>query len=101
MKIMSPLTFLFTNNLILQSLFLTLSLSLLKIPILFLQGLHTYIHPDEVNPSAAPNGGLRAAIRRPGTSDHQELKPENNPKKNLNSTKTKLRSSDSSSHHLN
>ncbi|KAL7183840.1 hypothetical protein ACSBR2_026089 [Camellia fascicularis] len=78
MKIMSPLTLLFTNNLILQStlvLFLTLSLSFLKIPILFLQGLHTYIHPDDVNPSAAPNGGVRAAIRRPGTSDHQELKP--------------------------
>ncbi|KAM7499632.1 hypothetical protein LguiA_024046 [Lonicera macranthoides] len=61
-----------TKNLILHvtlSLTLTLLLSILKIPILFLHGLHTYIHPDDVNPNNSKSaGGLRAAIRRPGTS---------------------------------
>lgn len=54
------------KNLILQlslSLTLTLLLTFLKIPIFFLRGLHTYIHPDNVQ------SGVRAAIRRPDASD--------------------------------
>ncbi|XP_057475606.1 uncharacterized protein LOC130763658 [Actinidia eriantha] len=72
---MSPLHLLPHNNLILQAI-LALCLSLLfpffKIPIFFLQGLHTYIHPDDV--SHAGNGP-RAAIRRPGAD------PEPKPRK--------------------
>ncbi|XP_059629302.1 uncharacterized protein LOC132271825 [Cornus florida] len=61
-------------NLILQALLalsLTTILSLLKISTLFLHGLHTYVHPDDVSPnnSSRQGGGIRAAIRRPGTSD--------------------------------
>lgn len=44
--------------------FLTLLLILLKIPILFLQGLHTYIHPENL----AQQNGVKAAIRRPSSS---------------------------------
>ncbi|KAL7003324.1 hypothetical protein U1Q18_004482 [Sarracenia purpurea var. burkii] len=71
---MSPLYHLTYNSLILQAtvaLCLSLSLSLFKIPVVFLQGLHTYIHPDDVNPTSS---GARAAIRRPGASD-ADLKP--------------------------
>ncbi|KAJ9139906.1 hypothetical protein P3X46_030598 [Hevea brasiliensis] len=57
------------KNLISQislSISLTLLLIFLKIPILFLQGLHTYIHPDNL----AQQNGVKAAIRRPSsTSD--------------------------------
>ncbi|KDP22305.1 hypothetical protein JCGZ_26136 [Jatropha curcas] len=56
------------NNLILQaslSIALTLFLVFLKIPILFLQGLHTYIHPENLG----QQNGVKAAIRRPSTSD--------------------------------
>ncbi|GFZ15316.1 hypothetical protein Acr_24g0015060 [Actinidia rufa] len=47
---MSPLHFLPHNNLILQAILalcLSLSFPFFKIPIFFLQGLHTYIHPDD------------------------------------------------------
>ncbi|GAV72501.1 Tmemb_161AB domain-containing protein [Cephalotus follicularis] len=59
------------KNLIIQtalSLTLTLILTFLKIPILFLQGLHTYIHPENVGQNNN-NHGIRAAIRRPSTSE--------------------------------
>lgn len=59
------------KNLLLQlslSLTLTLILTFVKLPILFLQGLYTYIHPDSVNQNTATNG-VRAAIRRPEASD--------------------------------
>ncbi|XP_031269501.1 uncharacterized protein LOC116127978 [Pistacia vera] len=59
------------NNLILQavlSLSLTLLLTYLKIPVLFLQGLFTYVHPDHVGNNNTQQG-VRAAIRRPSSSD--------------------------------
>ncbi|MBA0806418.1 hypothetical protein Gohar_005872 [Gossypium harknessii] len=63
------------SNLILQTLFslsLTLVLTFLKIPVFFLQGLHTYIHPDNVaghhGGPASSSSGVRAAIRRPSDS---------------------------------
>ncbi|WCJ36620.1 hypothetical protein M5689_017810 [Euphorbia peplus] len=43
------------------SISLTLLLVFLKIPIYFLLGIHTYIHPDNV----PQQNGLKAAIRRP------------------------------------
>ncbi|KAF4399768.1 hypothetical protein G4B88_022851 [Cannabis sativa] len=58
--------FLTYKNLLLQallSLSLTLFLVFLKIPIFFLHGLFTYIHPDNLS------NGVKAAIRRPDTSD--------------------------------
>ncbi|XP_057774395.1 LOW QUALITY PROTEIN: uncharacterized protein LOC130993505 [Salvia miltiorrhiza] len=67
-----------TSNLILHAAFaisLTLILSLLKIPALFLHGLHTYIHPDDVNPNATTSSGIRAAIRRPGAAESEQPKP--------------------------
>ncbi|KAH6828099.1 hypothetical protein C2S53_014940 [Perilla frutescens var. hirtella] len=69
-----------TSNLIIHTVFaisLTLILSLLKIPALFLHGLHTYIHPDDVNPNAttSTSSGIRAAIRRPGATDSEHPKP--------------------------
>lgn len=70
---------LYTNNLILHTAFaisLTLLLSFLKIPALFLHGLHTYIHPDDVNPNgSSSSSGIRAAIRRPGAMDSEQPKP--------------------------
>lgn len=64
------------NNLILHTVFaisLTLILSFLKIPALFLYGLHTYIHPDDVNPNNNTSSkGIRAAIRRPGALDSEQ-----------------------------
>nr|GEY81869.1 transmembrane protein 161B [Tanacetum cinerariifolium]GFB20823.1 transmembrane protein 161B [Tanacetum cinerariifolium] len=63
-------------NLIIQtsiSLILTLLFTLLNIPSFILNGLHTYIHPDDVTPSN-PNSNIKAAIRRPGET-HGELKP--------------------------
>lgn len=63
------------RNLILYtclSLTLTLILKFLKIPILFLHGLFTYVHPDTVDGSKK---GVRAAIRRPDSdSSGFELK---------------------------
>lgn len=62
------------KNLILYTslcLTLTLILKLLKIPIFFLHGLFTYIHPDAVDNSK----GIKAAIRRPDSdSSSFELK---------------------------
>ncbi|CAN8252688.1 unnamed protein product [Cochlearia groenlandica] len=61
------------KNLILQtslSLFLTLILSFLKIPIIFLNGLYTYIQPENLGgKNSGGNGGVRAAIRRPSSVD--------------------------------
>ncbi|XP_068330490.1 uncharacterized protein [Pyrus communis] len=60
------------KNLILQislSLTLTLLLTFLKIPVFFLRGLHTYIHPDNVQ------SGVRAAIRRPDGPDSASGQP--------------------------
>ncbi|XP_009603018.1 uncharacterized protein [Nicotiana tomentosiformis] len=75
----SSLLLLLSSNLFLQST-LALSLSLLlhfiKIPALFLSGLFTYVHPDDVAPTNPSSNGIRAAIRRPGsTNDNSELKP--------------------------
>lgn len=75
----SPITSLIlsTNNLILHTVFavsLTLLFSFFKIPTLLLHGLHTYIHPDDVNPGSN-SGGLRAAIRRPGAIGSEQVKP--------------------------
>ncbi|XP_052184432.1 uncharacterized protein LOC127796374 [Diospyros lotus] len=78
------LLFISTNNLILQAtvaLCLSLTLSFFKIPALFLHGLHTYIHPDDVNPPTG--GGVRAAIRRPGAAPDPELKPRKRSKDKL------------------
>lgn len=56
------------KNLILQ---ITLSLSLsiilyfISLPSLFLVGLNTYIHPDDVNPTKPHQSGPKVAIRRP------------------------------------
>lgn len=60
------------KNLLLQtllSLSLTLILTFLNIPIFFLQGLHTYIHPENVGGGKNASSGVRAAIRRPSSSD--------------------------------
>ncbi|KAK6121782.1 hypothetical protein DH2020_044462 [Rehmannia glutinosa] len=68
-----------TNNLIIHTAFaisLTLIFSFLKIPALFLHGLHTYIHPDDVNPNSnSSSSGIRAAIRRPGEINSEQPKP--------------------------
>ncbi|KAL1198324.1 hypothetical protein V5N11_026854 [Cardamine amara subsp. amara] len=59
------------RNLIVQtlfSLFLTLILSFLRIPIIFLHGLCTYIQPENLGQNNAGNG-LRPAIRRPSSTD--------------------------------
>ncbi|KAK9292942.1 hypothetical protein L1049_020924 [Liquidambar formosana] len=88
------------KNLTLQlvlSLTLTLVLTFLKLPIIFLHGLHTYIHPDHINPNASQNG-IRAAIRRPGASDstaglegYQNLSSRQNPEvKKRNKSKEKF-----------
>lgn len=71
---------LYTNNLAIHIVFavlLTLVLPFLKIPLLFLHGLHTYIHPDDVNPnsSSSSSSGIRAAIRRPGAMDSEQPRP--------------------------
>ncbi|XP_076899791.1 uncharacterized protein LOC143553763 [Bidens hawaiensis] len=69
------------NNLIIQSLsslFLTLLLSFTNIPSLFLHGLHTYIHPDDVTPPNPNSSGIKAAIRRPSdTGSKPRKKPTN------------------------
>lgn len=72
-------TFFSSSNLIIHAflcLSVTVFLSFLKIPAFFLYDLHTYVHPDDVTPnnSSRGGGGIRAAIRRPGTFD-TEPKP--------------------------
>ncbi|KAG8390303.1 hypothetical protein BUALT_Bualt01G0069600 [Buddleja alternifolia] len=68
-----------TNNLIIHTtfaIFLTLILSFIKIPSLLLYALHTYIHPDDVNPNAnSSSSGIQAAIRRPGSIESEPPKP--------------------------
>ncbi|KAL3650484.1 hypothetical protein CASFOL_006887 [Castilleja foliolosa] len=75
---LSPISLIIpTNNLIIHTAFaisLTLIFSLLKIPALFLHGLHTYIHPDDVTPNGN-SSGVRAAIRRPGEANSEQPKP--------------------------
>ncbi|KAL3524253.1 hypothetical protein ACH5RR_017087 [Cinchona calisaya] len=71
--------FFLSSNLFIHALFclcLYVFLSLLEIPAFFLYGLNTYVHPDDVTPnnSSRGGGGVRAAIRRPGTFD-SEPKP--------------------------
>ncbi|TKY51277.1 hypothetical protein E2542_SST22787 [Spatholobus suberectus] len=51
------------------SLILAFTFAFFKIPLLFLHGLQTYIHPD----SQPQSDGLRAAIRRPGIDGYQPL----------------------------
>ncbi|GLT74800.1 hypothetical protein SLA2020_465750 [Shorea laevis] len=56
------------NNLLLQislSLFLTLLLTFLKIPIFFLHDLRTYVHPENLSQNTSSRQGIGAAIRRP------------------------------------
>ncbi|XP_044506858.1 uncharacterized protein LOC123226406 [Mangifera indica] len=67
------------------SLSLTLLLTYLKIPVLFLQGLFTYVHPENVGNNNSQQG-VRAAIRRPSSSDsgsgldgYQTLSSKTNP----------------------
>ncbi|CDY31915.1 BnaC09g28290D [Brassica napus] len=65
------------RNLILQtllSLSLTLILYFLRIPIIFLYGLCTYIQPENLGQNSA-GSGVRAAIRRPSNTD--DPKPNN------------------------
>ncbi|KAL6531287.1 hypothetical protein OROHE_014356 [Orobanche hederae] len=68
-----------TNNLLIHTAFaisLTLIFSFLRIPALFLHGLHTYIHPDDINPNSNSSScGIRAAIRRPGEINSEQPKP--------------------------
>ncbi|KAJ8536755.1 hypothetical protein K7X08_035156 [Anisodus acutangulus] len=73
----SSLLLLLSGNLFLHTalaLSLTLLLHFLNIPALFLSGLFTYVHPDDVTPTN-PSNGVRAAIRRPGTNDSELIKP--------------------------
>ncbi|CAA7059632.1 unnamed protein product [Microthlaspi erraticum] len=61
------------RNLTLQtllSLSLTLILTFLRIPIIFLHGICTYIQPENLGQNnAGSGGGVRAAIRRPSSVD--------------------------------
>ncbi|KAF3433012.1 hypothetical protein FNV43_RR24114 [Rhamnella rubrinervis] len=70
------LPFLLTyRNLLLQaslSLSLTLLLTFLKVPVFFLYGLHTYIHPDNLG------NGVKAAIRRPDSDSASGLSSKTN-----------------------
>lgn len=74
------------KNLILQatlSISLALLLTYLKVPIMFLQGLHTYIQPENLGYSSKSRNqnGLRAAIRRPSSSSldgYQSLSSKSN-----------------------
>ncbi|XP_077243116.1 transmembrane protein 161AB protein [Tasmannia lanceolata] len=47
------------------SLFITLILTTFSIPIRFLEGLHTYIHPENLGQQNRPQGNPKAVIRRP------------------------------------
>ncbi|PIA49535.1 hypothetical protein AQUCO_01300378v1 [Aquilegia coerulea] len=53
--------------------------TLLNLPIRFLQGLHTYILPENVGNDTSKSG-VRAAIRRPGTTESEEPKKKNRSK---------------------
>ncbi|KAG2299093.1 hypothetical protein Bca4012_010652 [Brassica carinata] len=67
------------RNIILQtllSLSLTLILYFLRIPIIFLYGLCTYIQPENLAQNNNPGSGVRAAIRRPSNTDDHS-KPNN------------------------
>ncbi|KAL9375918.1 hypothetical protein Peur_032797 [Populus x canadensis] len=50
------------------SISLSFLLTFLKVPIFFLQGLHTYIQPENLGQQNG-GGGIKAAIRRPSSSD--------------------------------
>ncbi|KAJ6688739.1 hypothetical protein OIU74_017279 [Salix koriyanagi] len=50
------------------SISLSFLLTFLKVPIFFLQGLHTYIQPENLGQQNG-GGGVKAAIRRPSSSD--------------------------------
>ncbi|KAF9617567.1 hypothetical protein IFM89_037379 [Coptis chinensis] len=73
------------SNLILHSalsLTITLILTLLNIPVRFLEGLHTYIQPENLNNNNNnTQSGVRAAIRRPGTTESEEPKKRNHKSK--------------------
>ncbi|CAM8968402.1 unnamed protein product [Rhodiola kirilowii] len=56
---------------ILLNLLISFILTFLKLPILLLHGLFTYIHPDHVN---TPQNATRAAIRRPSDSPNLDLR---------------------------
>ncbi|KAJ4875775.1 hypothetical protein Rs2_40793 [Raphanus sativus] len=75
------------RNLILQtllSLSLTLILYFLRIPIIFLHGLCTYIQPENLNQN---NSGVRAAIRRPSNNTDDHPKPNNEQLRRRNRSK--------------
>ncbi|XP_010693478.2 uncharacterized protein LOC104906432 [Beta vulgaris subsp. vulgaris] len=62
------------KNLILQislSFSLSLLLYFISFPSLFLRGLNTYIHPDDVNPSK-PQSGPKLAIKRPSDQNSNQ-----------------------------
>ncbi|XP_010278597.1 PREDICTED: transmembrane protein 161B [Nelumbo nucifera] len=63
--------FLHYDNLILQaalSLCVTVFINLLRVPTRFLEGLHTYIHPENLG-NDTNQSGFRAAIRRPQNTE--------------------------------
>ncbi|KAL2324513.1 hypothetical protein Fmac_023571 [Flemingia macrophylla] len=68
---MVELVLLYKNPLLHTSLTLIIgfTFAFFKIPLLFLYGLQTYIHPD----SQPQSNGARAAIRRPGVDGYQPL----------------------------
>ncbi|KAK9672658.1 hypothetical protein RND81_12G115100 [Saponaria officinalis] len=64
------------KNLIFQitlSLSLTFLLYFISLPSLFIQGLNTYIHPDDVNPSKTQQSGPKIAIKRPSDQNPNNL----------------------------
>lgn len=81
------LKFLPNSPLILQaalSLFLTVSLSFLSLPAFFLQGIHTYIHPDDVTSST------KAALRRPGSDLDSKPRKKNKERFDFDETKAQI-----------
>ncbi|XP_010555660.1 PREDICTED: uncharacterized protein LOC104825095 isoform X2 [Tarenaya hassleriana] len=73
------------RNLILQILapiFLTLILAFLRIPVVFLHGLCTYVQPENLGQNNTGGGGIKAAIRRPSDDPkaNVELKRRNRSK---------------------
>nr|KJB23880.1 hypothetical protein B456_004G119800 [Gossypium raimondii]KJB23881.1 hypothetical protein B456_004G119800 [Gossypium raimondii] len=57
----------------LLSLSLALILTFFKIPIFFLTGLHTYVHPEKAGSANNASSGLRAATRRPFSDSGSQL----------------------------
>ncbi|CAK7337243.1 unnamed protein product [Dovyalis caffra] len=51
------------------SILLSLLLTFLKVPIFFLHGLFTYIQPENLGQQNGGGSGIKAAIRRPSSSD--------------------------------